>query len=76
MKIILQKMTCGIETIFCLQQKEKLLVQNCLVRSHLHYSSIFLTGIWLNHLTTLEKQVNWAVKACFHQNKFELAHDL
>ena len=79
-KNILHKMACGIKTIYCLrdflQQKEKVLVLNSLVISHLHYSSILLSGISQNLVTTLEKQLNWAVKASFHRKKYESAHDL
>ena len=51
------------------------MVLKSLVISHLHYSSILLTGISQNLLTTLEKQLNWAVKSCVLRNKLESAHD-
>ena len=38
---------------------------NSLVISHLQYSAVLLSSISKNFLTTLEKQLNWVVKACY-----------
>ena len=58
------------------QKKNKILLLNSLVISHLHYSSVLLNGISQNLITTLEKQLNWAIKACFNRVKIQPAHDL
>ena len=44
--------------------------------SHLHYSAILLGGIRKNLITTLEKQLNWGVKACFNRTKCERSSNL
>ena len=49
---------------------------NALVVSHLQYSAILLTGITENLMTTLEKQLNWAIKACFFRTKYDHSSDL
>ena len=49
---------------------------NALVVS-LQYSAILLTGISNENLmTTLEKQLNWAIKACFFRTKYDHSSDL
>ena len=67
-KSLLMKMACGIETIYSVRdlfpEKTRSLLLNALVISHLQYSSVLLNGIIENLLTTLEKQLSWAVKAC------------
>ena len=79
-KHILRKMACGIKTILSIRNyfPEKILLSllNALVISHLHYPSILLNGISQNLITTLEKQLSWGVKACFHRKKFESSKDL
>ena len=69
-KSILQKMSCGIKCLYSIgdlfpEKKTRLMLLNALVVSHLQYSAILLTGIFENLMTTLEKQLNWAIKACF-----------
>ena len=49
---------------------------NALIMSHLHYSAVLLNGITENLLTTLEKQLNWGIKACFYRNKYDSSSDL
>ena len=44
--------------------------------SHVQYSSVLLATINQNLITTLEKQLNWAIKACFHRQKFDSSSDL
>ena len=54
----------------------RLLLLNALVLSHLHYSAILIPGISENLITTLEKQLNWGIKACFNRTKFDHPTDL
>ena len=73
-------MACGIKTIYSIRNyftmKTHLLLLNALVISHLHYPAILLNGISENFLTTLEKQLNWAIKACFNRTKIDSSSDL
>ena len=73
-------MACGIKTIYSvrsfLPENIRLMLLNALVISHLQYSSILLNGISQNLLSTLEKQINWGVKACFNRLKRDSAQDL
>ena len=68
-KIILQKMSCRIKCLYSIRdlfsEQTRLMLLNALVVSHLQYSAILLTRISENLMTTLEKQPNWAIKACF-----------
>ena len=70
-KNILRKIACGIKTIYCVRDflptKTRLLLLNALVISNLHYSSILLNGISRSLISTLEKQLNWGIKACFNR---------
>ena len=79
-KHVLRKMACGIKTIYSIRNyfpmKTRLLLLNALVISHLHYPAILLNGISENLITTLEKQLNWAIKACFNRTKIESSSDL
>ena len=43
--------------------------------NHLRYSSVLLNSITENLLTTLEKQLNWCIEACFYRNKFDSSSD-
>ena len=65
----LQKMACGIKTLYALRDflptNARLLLFNALMMSHLHFPAVLLNGIAENLLTTLEKPLNWGVKACF-----------
>ena len=56
--------------------KTRLLLMNALVVSHLHYSSIVINSISKQLITSLEKQMSWAVKSCFNRNKFDSSSDL
>ena len=77
---ILKKMACGIKILYSIRhlfrEKIRILVLNALVVSQLQYSSVLLNGIAQNVKTTIEKQLNWRLKAFFHRNKFESASDL
>ena len=73
-------MACGIKTIYYVRDflptKTRLLLLNALVISHLHNSSILLNGLSRSLVSTLGKQLNWGIKACFDRYKMETAHDL
>ena len=79
-KNILRKMAlrinslCSVRDIF--PKKNRKLLLNALVVSHLHYSAIFLSGISENLLTTLEEQLNWGIKACFNRLNYDHSSDL
>ena len=77
---ILRKIATGIKTIYATSDifptATRLLLLHALVSSHLHYSAILLTGISENLITTLEKQLNWGIKACFNRSKFDHSTDL
>ena len=49
---------------------------NALVISHLRYPAILLYDMTETFLTTLEKQLNWAIEACFNITKVEFPSDL
>ena len=66
---ILSKMAQGIKTIYVLRNMvpyylSKILL-NSILTSHLQYSAVLISFISKNLLTTLEKQLNWVVKACY-----------
>ena len=79
-KHVPRKIACGIKTIVSIRNyfpmKTRLLLLNALVICHLHYPAILLNGISENLMTTLEKQLNWAIKACFNRTKIESSSDL
>ena len=79
-KNILRKMACGIKILYALRDflpiNARLLLFNALIMSHLHYSAVLLNGITENLLTTLEKQLNWGIKACFYRNKYDSSSTL
>ena len=80
MKNILRQMATGIKALYTTRDifpiATRLLLLNALVLSHLHHSAILLTGISENLITTLEKQLNWGVKACFNRPKFDHSTNL
>ena len=71
----MQKISCGIKCLYSIRDlypdKTRLMLLNALVVSHLQYSAILLTGITENLMTTLEKHLNWAIKACFFRTKYD-----
>ena len=79
-KRLLRKMACGIKTLYSLREvisdNYKVLTLNALVISHLYYSAVLLNGINNNLIRSLEKQLSWGVKACFHRKKFDSSLDL
>ena len=54
----------------------RLIIMNAHVLSHLHYSSIILNSITQNLVASLDQQLNWAIKSCFNQRKFDSSRDL
>ena len=72
-------MACGIKTLYAIREsfpeKTRKLILNALFISHVHYSAIVLNGISEHLLTTLEKQLSWAVKACFIRRKCDHSAD-
>ena len=79
-KNIFRKMALGIKSLYFVRdifpQKTRKLLLNALVVRHLHYSAILLSGISENFLTTLEKQLNWGIKACFNRLIYDHSSDL
>ena len=73
-------MATGIKTLYAIRDvfptATRLLLLNALVLSHLDYSAILLTGISENLITTLEKQLNWGIKARFNRSKSGHSTDL
>ena len=47
---------------------------NYFVLSRVNFS-LLLATINQTRITTLEKQLNWAIKACFHRHKFDSSSD-
>ena len=79
-KNILRKMATGIKTLSATRDTfpiaPRLLLFNALFLSHLHYSAIPLSGTTENLITTLEKQMNWRIKAFFNRSKFDHSTNL
>ena len=68
-KHILKKMAAGIETIHTIRgtipDNLKKLILNALVLSQIQYSATIIQSINQNLVLTLDRQLNWAVKASF-----------
>ena len=73
-------MACGIKALFSIREvisdKYKVLTLNALVIRHLHYSAVLLNGFNNNLIRSLEKQLSWGMKACFHRKKYDSSLDL
>ena len=80
MKHLLKKMARGIEIIYTLRNWMPTFlmetVLNAFVISHLHYSLLLIKSIDKNLLISLEKQINWAIGACYSRNKMDSTRDL
>ena len=68
-KQILSKMAQEIKTLYVLgnvvpYNLRKILLNSLLI-SNLQYSAVLLSSISKNSLSALEKQLNWAIKACY-----------
>ena len=79
-KHILNQMAAGIKTIYAIRRTSpdnmKKLILNAFVLSHLHYSATIIQSINQNLVLTLDRQLNWAVKASFFRKKFDSSRDL
>ena len=64
----------------CTQEQNSHCIQKSILNSfflsHVQYSSVLIATINQNLITTLKKQLNWAIKACFHWQKFDSSSDL
>ena len=73
-------MAAGIKTIYTIRRTipgiMKKLILNALVLSHIHYSATIIQSINQNLILTLERQLNWAVKASFFRKKFDSSRDV
>ena len=72
-KKIPKKMACGIKTSAAIQKpfdiQTRLLLLQSLVFSHLHYSSVLLSGISQKLMLSLDKHINWALKTITYRKK-------
>ena len=57
-------------------EKTRSSLLNAMVLSHLHYPFVLLSGLKKSLRVTLNKQLNWGIKACFNRTKFERTTDL
>ena len=77
---ILKKMAIGIRTIYTIRDRvplqTRLLLLDTLVLSHLNYSILYLSNITENQWTSLDKQLNWALRACYYKSKRSSAREL
>ena len=77
---ILRKMATGIKVLYSIRnilpEKTRVLLLNSLVLSHFHYASVLINGISQNLRITLEKQLSWALQACFHKKEYDSSRAL
>ena len=75
-----EKKACGIKTLYTvksfLPQELCLKLLNAPVLSQIQHPAILLNGISQNLITPFEKQLSWAVKACFNCNKSDFSSNL
>ena len=57
-------------------EKTRLMLLTASVVSLLQNSTVLLNGLTEFLITTLEKQLNWAIKACFFRNEYDHSSDL
>ena len=73
-------MAAGITTIYTkrrtIPDNMKKLILNLLVLSQIHYAATIIQSINQNLILTLDRQLNWAVKASFFRKKFDSSRDL
>ena len=73
-------MAGGIKTIYTLRNRIPTFllktVLNAFVISLLHYSLLLFQSIDKNLLISLEKQLNWAIRACFSRSRMDSTKDL
>ena len=72
-------MTRGIKTIYVIRksipQKLLIIVLNALVLSYLNNSPVIIHAIKQNLLVSLEKQLNWSLRATIFRKKIESVQD-
>ena len=71
-------MAVGIKVIYSIKNlfPEKNYLLNAFVLSHLHYPIVLFSGLKKSFRVTLNKQLNWGIKACFNRSKFDRTTDL
>ena len=73
-------MALGIITIYTLRNRIPTFlmktVLNAFVISHLRYWLLLIQSIDKNLLISLEKQLNWAIRACYSRNRMNSTKDL
>ena len=73
-------MALGIKIIYTIRNSlpgsSLKLILNALVLNHLHYSAVVIQSMGKNLLVSIEKQINWALKAFFYWSKFESTKQL
>ena len=73
-------MAVGIKVIYSIKnifpEKTRSALLNVLVLSHLHYPIVLFSGLKKSLRVTLNKQLNWRLKACFNRTKFDRTTDL
>ena len=67
---------CFAEVVCCLPRSLMRTMLNAFVLSHLHYSLPVIQSINQQLICSLERQLNWAIKACYFRSKFESSRDL
>ena len=78
-KNVLRKMAVGIKVIYSIKNifpETISALLNALVLSHLHYPIVLFSGLKKSLRVTLNKQLNWGIKACFNRTKFDRTTDL
>ena len=74
-KNVLRKMAVGMKVIYSNKNifpgKTRSALLNTLILSHLHYPICLFSGLKNSFRVTLNKQLNWGLKACFNRTKFD-----
>ena len=77
---ILGKMAVGIKTITAIRDYLPLALRQVLFRSlvlsHLEYCAIFFTSLKQHELMSLQRQLNWGIKAVHYRTKYASSFDL
>ena len=76
---VLRRMAIGLKVIYFIKnifpEKTRSDFLNALVLSHLHYPTLLFSGLKKSLRVTLNKQLNWRIKACFNRTKFDTTTD-
>lgn len=79
-KKVLKNMATGIKTIYTIRNfvplQTRLVLLNALVLCHLYYPCVLFSGINNTLMSSLDKQINWAVKACCFKRKYDSSTQL